>query len=59
MGALARAHGVESVAVKSRESAMSLAAVRSKVGLPDGNEFAVVTARGLPDAILAQFVRAN
>ena len=56
MGALARAHGVQSVAVKSRESAMSLAAVRSKVGLPDGNEFAVVTARGLPDAILAQFV---
>ena len=59
MGALARAHGVESVAVKSRESTMSLGAVRSKIGLPDGNEFAVVIARGLPDAILAHFVPAT
>lgn len=59
MGALARAHGVEAVAVKSRESPTSLSAIRSKVGLPDGNEFAVVIAHGLPDAILAQFVPAD
>lgn len=59
MRELLQAHGVQAASVKSRESAMSLEGARKRIGVPDGNEFAVVIARGHADAILAQYLPAT
>ncbi len=52
--ALARDHGIESVAIKSRESTAPLGTWRARIGLSDGNRYAVIIARELPEVILAE-----
>jgi len=52
--ALARDHGIDSVAIKSRESTAPLGTWRARIGLPDGNRYALIIARELPEAILAE-----
>lgn len=54
MRSLATAHGVDAVAVKSRESAVPLATLRKKIGLPDGNRYAFVFTRGSKEAVLVE-----
>lgn len=50
----ALALGIDAVAIKSRESKVPLDRLRSLIGLPDGNRYAVIIARGFDDAILAE-----
>jgi len=52
----ARAHGIDAVAIKCRESRRSLSDLRESIGLPDGNRYAVVVPGGLNDALLVERV---
>jgi hypothetical protein len=52
--ATARQRGVDAVALKSRESRIAHRDLRSRVGIPDGNRFAIVFVKGLDHVILAE-----
>lgn len=46
--------GIDAVAVKSQESKVPLSQWRSRIKLPDSNRYALIVARGLEHAILAE-----
>ncbi|HEV8025377.1 MAG TPA: hypothetical protein VGP37_10890 [Candidatus Nanopelagicales bacterium] len=52
----ARDAGIDAVAVKSQESKIPLSQWRSRIKLPDSNRYAMIVARGLDHAVLAERV---
>lgn len=49
--------GIERVALKTAESKMPQREIRSRLGLPDGDEYAVVVLEGLRDYVLVKRMR--
>ncbi len=54
---LCRKRGIERVALKTAESKRPQGDVRARVGLPDGDEYAIVVVAGLRDYILVRRTR--
>jgi len=50
----ARAYGIDALAIKCKESRRPISAIRSLIGLPDGDRYCVVLTSGRSDAILVE-----
>lgn len=57
IGATAKAHGIAAVAIKSKESRQPLDSIRKRIGLPDGDQHAVIVAAGVDQALLVERIR--
>ena len=54
LASLCRARGIERVALKTAESKRPQADIRERIGLPDGDEYAIVVIAGLRDFVLVR-----
>jgi hypothetical protein len=51
---LCRDHGIDRVALKTREATRRQTEIRARIDLPDGDEFAIVAIADLPDYVLVR-----